>query len=104
MQTQPFDGATYSAEIDGARLGSQLDRVRDLMLDGQWRTIPAIRETIRRPDELMSEASISARLRDLRKGKFGGYVVEHRRVRESGLWEYRVLPPIPNQQQALGVA
>lgn len=103
MQTPPFDGATYDAEIDGARLGSQLERVRDLMLDGTWRTIPEIRNAVRRPDELMSEASISARLRDLRKEKFGGYVVEHRRVRESGLWEYRVLPPEPNQQQT-GVA
>lgn len=37
-------------------------------------------------------ASISARLRDLRKPKFGGYVVERRR-RTVGTWEYRVSLP-----------
>lgn len=36
-----------------------------------------------------SEAGISARLRDLRKPRFGGYQVERRRV-EGGLFEYRI--------------
>jgi len=36
------------------------------------------------------EASVSARLRDLRKEKFGGHVVERRAVKR-GLFEYRVI-------------
>ena len=36
-----------------------------------------------------SEAGISARLRDLRKEKFGGYSIERKRSDE-GLWWYRM--------------
>jgi hypothetical protein len=57
------------------------------MLDGTWRTLEGIRSTVGG-----SEAGISARLRDLRKPRFGGYGVERRRV-SGGLFEYRVLRP-----------
>ena len=36
-----------------------------------------------------SEASVSARLRDLRKPRFGGHTVERRR-RTQSVWEYRL--------------
>jgi hypothetical protein len=57
-----FDGETYEPEQDRERLAGQLERVRELMLDGEWRT----------PAEMSAKlgaewASISARLRDLRK-------------------------------------
>jgi DNA-binding Lrp family transcriptional regulator len=55
-----------------------------LMQDGQWRTLAVIAEECK-----ASEASVSARLRDLRKLRYGGYFVERRRVR-SDLWEYRL--------------
>ena len=79
-----FDGATYDHERDHARLTGQMKRVRDVVLDGVWRTLPEIEALTGDPTQ-----SISARLRDLRKGKFGGFRVE-RRTRTSGLWEYRV--------------
>lgn len=81
-----FDGATYERERDGDRLGAQMKAVRDLMLsgDGAWRTLPHIAAWVGYP-----EASVSARLRDLRKTKFGAYNVERRYV-ANGLWEYRV--------------
>lgn len=81
-----FDGATYDRERDGERLGAQMKAVRDLMLsgDGEWRTLPYIAAWVGYP-----EASVSARLRDLRKEKFGAYNVERRYV-ANGLWEYRV--------------
>lgn len=80
-----FDGATYDRERDGDRLGAQMKAVRDLMLsDGGWRSLTHIAEWIGYP-----EASVSARLRDLRKTKFGAYNVERRYV-ANGLWEYRV--------------
>lgn len=80
-----FDGATYDRERDGDRLGAQMKAVRDLMLsDGGRRSLTQIAEWIGYP-----EASVSARLRDLRKTKFGAYNVERRYV-ANGLWEYRV--------------
>lgn len=80
-----FDGTTYNHARDGKRLSYQLDAVRDLMSDGLWRTLWDIAEETDFP-----EASISARLRDLRKHKFGGHRVD-RRYTGGGLWEYRVL-------------
>jgi hypothetical protein len=62
----------------------QLTKVRDLMLDGQWRSLIEIAAATGSP-----QASVSARLRDLRKAKFGGYTVE-RRLLSPGLYEYRV--------------
>jgi hypothetical protein len=85
-----FDGDTFDAELDGDRLTSQFKRVSLLMRDGQWRTLFDIAEHVGG-----SEAGVSARLRDLRKPKFGGYFVERRR-RNKGLWEYRLrLTPGP---------
>lgn len=79
-----FDGATYERERDLARLTGQLRRVADVLSDGLWHTLAGIAKVTLDP-----EASISARIRDLRKGKFGGWTVEHRNV-GGGLWEYRL--------------
>jgi hypothetical protein len=76
----PVLGSTYSEKLDGARLGAQFLRVRSIMDEGAWRTLREIAAETGDP-----EASISARLRDLRRA---GYVVERRR-RTSSLWEYR---------------
>jgi len=56
------------------------------MSDGLWHTLAEMSSRLGFP-----EASVSARLRDLRKDKFGGRVVERRYVL-NGLWEYRLLP------------
>lgn len=82
--TPVFDGETYDHAADHGRLAAQLGRVRTLMEDGQWRTLPEIEAVTHDP-----QASVSARLRDLRKAKFGGLVVERRR-RGPGLFEYRI--------------
>lgn len=79
-----FDGATYDAERDHVRLKGQLGRVYNLMKDGRWRLLCEI--NLWAGD---SEASVSARLRDLRKPKFGSHTVERRHV-EGGLWQYRL--------------
>lgn len=79
-----FDGATYEAAQDWARLDKQLDRIRELMIDGRWRTLREIASLTKAP-----EASVSAQLRNLRKERFGGFTVNHRR-REGGIWEYQV--------------
>lgn len=82
-----FDGETYEPEHDAKRLRSQLERVFYLMRDGEWRSLGRIAELAGG-----SEASVSARLRDLRKEKFGAHEVDRRRV-EGGLFEYRLVPP-----------
>lgn len=77
-----FDGQTYSRPQDHARLGRQLLSVFNLMKDGQPRMLAQIAQHVGG-----SEASVSARLRDLRKSKFGGYDVERKRI-AGGLWSY----------------
>lgn len=81
-----FDGPDLT-EADTARLGTQLDRVRLLMADGRWRSLHDIAIVAGG-----SEASISARLRDLRKSRFGGHTVERVRTTRPGVWHYRLLP------------
>lgn len=83
-----FDGLTIDDELDSDRLASLLGRVRRLMADGVWRTLAEIHEVVGG-----SEAGISARLRDLRKSKFGGHLVDRRRRGDpkQGLWEYRLV-------------
>jgi hypothetical protein len=84
--SQPqFKGETFDPKRDGKRLEGQLDKVRALMLRnvGRWFTLAFISEVTDAP-----EASVSARLRDLRRE---GLTIERRYVRR-GLWEYRVAP------------
>lgn len=84
-----FDGATFDPVHDSSRLGAQLAAVRQLMGDGLWRTLSEIAAALNAP-----EASVSARLRDLRKPRFGGFTVIRRRRGEAarGLHEYMVQP------------
>lgn len=84
--TAPFDGDTYDHDRDHSRLARQLGKVRHLMADGCWRTLADIARATSEP-----ETSVSARLRDLRKPKFGGHEVQ-RRYLGVGIWAYRVVP------------
>lgn len=83
-----FDGSTYDPVNDRERLSSQLKRVFHLMKDGKARTLEEIQKVA--GGEV---TAISARLRDLRKAKFGGFIVirQHRGTRESGLYEYKLI-------------
>ena len=81
-----FDGSTFVQDRDGCRLSAQLHRVKELMRDGEWRTLEQIALECSAP-----QASVSARLRDLRKAKFGGWQVERQYV-ERGLFMYRAIP------------
>lgn len=87
-----FDGATYEPEHDRARLTTLLERVRSYMLaTGSWKTLDEIADVV----GSRSSASVSARLRDLRKWKFGAFEVDRRRRGDpaDGLYEYRVRVP-----------
>lgn len=80
-----FDGRTYAPDRDYERLSGQLRAVFDVMRDGKWRTIPEIGATVEG-----SEAAISARLRDLRKSKYGAHDVQREHV-DRGLYRYRLV-------------
>ena len=79
-----FDGSTYDAELDEVRLTKLMLRVYRSVKDGHWTTLSALSQATGG-----TEASVSARLRDLRKARFGAHSIDRRRVR-GGLYEYRM--------------
>lgn len=95
-----FGGKTYDPQVDEKRLSKQLGCVYALMIDGRWRTIDKISSEIKGLwGVVATPQGVSARLRDLRKPAFGGYLVERRGISD-GLFEYRLLKN-PNKQVQL---
>ena len=88
--TPHFDGTTYEPTRDHGRLSAQLDRVRELMSDGKGRFLYQIADATGDP-----ESSCSARLRDLRKPKFGSHNIT-REYYSAGLWMYRMVKESEN--------
>ena len=88
MLDGPRDGETFDPGTDTIRLNDQMRRVADVMGDSKWRSLAEIAEVTGDP-----EASVSARLRDFRKPRFGGFAVLRRRREGAGLWEYRLTIP-----------
>jgi hypothetical protein len=95
-QTRPlqldmrFDGTTYSPSQDGARMLGELKKVFEYMRGGEWVTLAELESNIG-----YTSASLSARIRDLRKARFGCHVVVSRprmiNNRFTGQWEYRLV-------------
>jgi hypothetical protein len=79
-----FDGDTFDPKVDQVRLSRQFEVVRDIMLDGEWYTFDQLRELTGYPTQ-----SISARIRDLRKYRFGGFIIEREHI-VGGLYRYRI--------------
>jgi hypothetical protein len=95
IQARPpgFGGDTFNEDLDGDRLRKQLAAVWHVMSDGQWRTLEQLAKEADAP-----EPSVSARLRDFRKERFGSYRVERQRIPNgNGLHIYR----IPRGQKAV---
>ena len=78
------DGKTFEPERDEVRLNRQARAVFDVMKDERWHSLSVISASTGEP-----EASVSARLRDFRKPRFGGWTVNRRYVSQ-GLWEYQL--------------
>lgn len=95
LSHERYNGPDYDPERDNRRLDKQIDRVRNLMLDGRWRSLEEVSQTTGDP-----AASVSAQLRHLRKDRFGSYILERKNV-GNGLNLYRLLPPDPDPQSAL---
>ena len=72
---------------DFARVANQRVLVLAIMAGGAWLTLREVAERVGSP-----EASVSARLRDLRKRQYGGHTVDRRRKYgdEHGTHEYRL--------------
>ncbi len=94
-----FDGETCIPSLDYQRLDTQLARVFQFLhslaradrrtSNPTWTTLATLASASRG-----SESAVSARIRDLRKPKFGGYTIHKRRKGDPnrGLWEYRMEP------------
>lgn len=80
-----FDGSDIHQLRDGVRLTGQLERIMNCLNLGSWWTLNQLMQQTGDPP-----ASISAQLRNLRKERFGGHVIEKRYV-DSGLYEYRLV-------------
>ena len=89
-----FDGATYDEALDKPRLAGQLGAVYDVMSSGRWYTLGELAlEVTNLLGSHASEASVSARIRDLRKERFGSHTMERKRDEQKvGLWLYRMVP------------
>lgn len=88
-----FDGATFVANRDHTRLSRQLLSIKAIMLDGEPHTLSELSAKVG-----CSEASASARLRDLRKTKFGGWDVKRKHI-NNGLHSYTLgASPMPTLQ------
>lgn len=87
LKHQSFDGASVLG-IDTPRLAGQLAKVFELMRDGRFRTLTQIAEATG-----CLETSAGARLRDLRKFRFGAHNVLSRQALGSppGVREYRLI-------------
>lgn len=88
-----FDGETFEQDKDGARLTGQLRIVLALLSDRQWWTLRRlVAEAKSLYGVVCSEGGVSARIRDLRKVRFGAHEVERRRAASSdGTHEYRMV-------------
>jgi hypothetical protein len=102
-----FAGPAYEPAADRARLSTQVERIRLYMLGVEWRTVAEIQEELEQmyPRTCFPPCSISAQLRNLKKAQFGSHRLEKRRrgMVPRGLWEFRLLPPIPFDPRPQGV-
>ena len=84
-----FDGESYNPDLDKVRLTGQLQRVHSFLSDARWHTLHEISVRTEAP-----ESSCSARLRDLRKDKFGAHIVDRKRdCINKGTFLYRLVKP-----------
>lgn len=84
-----FDGETATPE-DAPRLSGQLAVVLEAIQGEKWWTLDELQAFVEtRLGRRVTQTSVSARLRDLRKEKFGGHTVE-RRNEGGGLFRYRL--------------
>lgn len=88
--TVHFDSGVRLEREDHVRLGAQIARVRSVLADGGWWSVPRLHNAIFfRFDVRDPEPSISAQIRNLKKTKHGGHAIERRRV--GNVYEFRLV-------------
>ena len=85
IEKPQFNGSDYVPKLDHKRLTTQMHQIKNLMLDGKFRTLRDIENALG-----YAQASISAQLRNLRKSRFGGFTLDKQRRTLGGLFEYRL--------------
>jgi biotin operon repressor len=92
MPAPHFDGSDVKPE-DTPRLQKQLDVILLLMMDEEYRSLQEITDITGYP-----HSSVSAQLRNLRKEKHGGYVV-NKTNKGDGYFEYQVKAPLSESEK-----
>lgn len=87
-QPSMFDGVTFDV-ADERRLETQLGRTYVKLRLGEWETLASLATYTG-----SSEAGVSARIRDLRKPKWGNHTIEADRT-DTGLWIYKMTSELP---------
>lgn len=86
--TQP----TLDFEPKAPSIGSLNATVLAILSDHEWRMPWEIcAEVKKRTQVMISDSSATARLRDLRKDKFGSHKIVKRQRQDSSAYEYRLL-------------
>ena len=87
-----IDQPTLFDERPAPTVGTLNSIVLEIIKDGRWRTPYELCSIILRDHKVMiSDSSLTARLRDLRKGKYGNYDVEKQPRIGSRAYEYRLV-------------
>ena len=80
-----FSGSDYQPERDKERLTQDYKKIKDLMSDGEWRTIRQVADATGSPD-----GSASAHMRAMRKKENGGHAVI-KKYEGNGKYLYRLV-------------
>lgn len=71
----------------------QVVAVKAVMESGRWYTFSDLQTACYATcATYISEAGLSARIRDMRKEKYGSRTIESRKRAHSNVWEYRMVP------------
>lgn len=78
---------------------TQLNRVLNVLSDGDWHSLPDIGKTL-----AIQPRSAASRIRDLRLNQYGNHRIEIRKTKQHRVFEYRLLTPSKSSVSVTGSA
>ena len=82
-----------TAQLESSIQVPQIVAVQAVMMSGNWYTFASLQTACYATcGTYISENAISARIRDLRKTKYGSHTIERRATSRKGIFEYRLVP------------